>query len=104
MYVYGIIIDKAETRSFITDMNLTLTIDGVETASYVREAHASDGILYQQPVLVKHGLNDQLHTMEVSVNPDSVFLVGQARSRSIDITDLLIVRQHHLHEHGRSVE
>jgi hypothetical protein len=71
--VYGILIDIIAT-GFVTNVDLTLNLDGV-ISSYTYTPVSRNSYQYQVPVFTKTGLSNTQHTIRVTLNPNSVFLV-----------------------------
>jgi hypothetical protein len=74
--VYGILPDVivALPLIFTANVDLTLNIDG-ETSGYTYTPVNRDTYQYQVPVFSKQGLSNTAHTMNVTLNPSSAFLV-----------------------------
>jgi len=73
--VYGILIDIVETAYlFTTNVDLTLVIDG-QTSTYTYTPVSRNSYQYQVPVFAQQGLSNTAHTMRVTLNPSSAFLV-----------------------------
>jgi hypothetical protein len=75
LYIYGIIIDiVATTYLFTTNDNLTLTVDS-QNYTFQHQPLNTNSYEYNYNVFAVHNLDDTSHAMQVSLNPNSVFLV-----------------------------
>lgn len=75
MTVYGILIDIVETAFvFTTNVDLNIEMDG-EATRYTYTPVSRNSYQYQVPVFAKTGLSNTAHTMRVTLNPSSAFLV-----------------------------